>query len=311
MKQLKKLTALSVALSMSASLFVGQAAAAVYETEVTYGVNFRVDGNIYTTATRGVNFRSQPKVSNNKIGFISKGSVVQVLEEANAYWLKVKYNGKVGYADKSYFDYSGGAPKSAKSSGNATMKGGANFRAKPSPKGSKIGFIPKGASVQVLEKANAYWYKVKYNGKTGYVDSSFVNYDAPAPTAKAAEIIKTAKSYLGAFKYKWGAEPWNTNYKYADCSSFVQLVFNKKHGYDLPRTSKNQAKEGKYVKKSDLQPGDLVFFDTNGDGEINHVGIYLGAGEFIHSSPINEVGINNLNKGYWKEKYETARRVIK
>lgn len=129
-------------------------------------------------------------------------------------------------------------------------------------------------------------------------------------SADGKEIVSTAKKYLGKFEYDYGAEPWNTNYKKADCSSFVQFVFNKKHGYNLPRRSKDQAKAGKFVKKSKLRAGDLVFFDTNDDGEINHVGIYIGNDKFIHSSPVNNVGINKLDEGYWKKKYETARRVL-
>lgn len=133
---------------------------------------------------------------------------------------------------------------------------------------------------------------------------------AQADAATRSQIVKTAKSYIGDFKYKFGAEPWNTNYRYADCSSFVQLVFNKRHGYKLPRTSRAQAKVGKYVKKSNLKPGDLVFFDTTGNGKVNHVGIYIGNGDFIHSSPINKVGKSALDKGYWKDRYITARRVL-
>lgn len=128
------------------------------------------------------------------------------------------------------------------------------------------------------------------------------------PTGK--RIVTVAKSYLGDFDYKFGAEPWNTDYEKSDCSSYVQLVFNKKFGFDLPRQSEDQAKEGEKVKKSNLKAGDLVFFDTNDDGDINHVGIYIGDGEFIHSAPTNDVGISNLDKGFWEDHYKTARRVL-
>jgi len=124
------------------------------------------------------------------------------------------------------------------------------------------------------------------------------------------QIVKTAKKYLGDFDYVYGSEPWNTGYKEADCSSYTKLVFDIKHGIDLPRTSKEQSKVGKHVKKSKLKKGDLVFFDTNNDGKINHVGIYIGDGKFIHSSPINDVGINKLDSGWWEDHYVTARRVL-
>ncbi|WP_138494440.1 C40 family peptidase [Paenibacillus pinistramenti] len=126
--------------------------------------------------------------------------------------------------------------------------------------------------------------------------------------ATGTEIVNRADNYLGDFTYKFGAEPWNSGYKYSDCSSYTKLVFMRE-GITLPRTSVAQSKVGSYVSKSNLVKGDLVFFDTNGDGKINHVGIYVGSGRFIHSSPINKVGYSNLTTGYWKTHYVTARRI--
>ena len=196
---------------------------------------------------------------------------------------------------------------------------GVNFRSAPSTSASVYRMLSKGEAIHVIEKVNAYWLKVQTkDGRIGYISASskYTNYIGGSGSGSASQavtgsaIVKTAKSYLGKFTYKYGAEPWNTNYKYSDCSAFVQLVYNRNHGFKLPRTSVSQAKQGKAVAKSNLQPGDLVFFDTNGDGKINHVGIYIGGGDFIHSSPANKVGINTLNSGYWKNKYKTARRVL-
>ena len=196
---------------------------------------------------------------------------------------------------------------------------GVNFRSAPSTSSSVYRLLSKGENIHVIEKVNNYWLKVQTkNGRIGYISSSskYTNYISNGGTGSAAKatigaaIVKTAKSYLGKFTYKYGAEPWNTNYKYSDCSAFVQLVYNRNHGFKLPRTSAAQAKQGKFVSKSNLQPGDLVFFDTDNNGSVNHVGIYIGGGDFIHSSPANKVGINTLNSGYWKTKYKTARRVL-
>lgn len=126
--------------------------------------------------------------------------------------------------------------------------------------------------------------------------------------ATGQEIASRADNYLGDFTYKFGAEPWNTNYRYSDCSSYTKLVFMREGVY-LPRTSREQSKMGSYVSKSKLVKGDLVFFDTNQDGSINHVGIYMGNGRFIHSSTVNKVGYSNLTYGYWEDRYVTARRV--
>ena len=114
-------------------------------------------------------------------------------------------------------------------------------------------------------------------------------------------LIKTAKKYLG-IKYKYGG----TTTRGLDCSAFVQKVF-KKHGKNLPRTSRQQIKIGKTISKKKLKSGDLVFF---GNKKINHVGIFLGNGRFIHaSSGAKKVTISKLNKKYYKQHYMGARRI--
>lgn len=301
---MKRIAILAMSLTLSAGLLAGtgQALAASYDTEVIAGVNMR----------------SQPSTSASVYRMLRKGEDIRVISQVNNYWLKVETkDGRVGYISTSskYTDYNGGAAST--SSSTATANKGVNLRSKPSTSGSKIDFIRKGEKVTVLEEVNRYWIKVNYGGKIGYTSTSYFDGVSSGSTqqnesasASASAIVRTAKSYLGDFKYKWGAEPWNTKYKYSDCSAFVQLVFNKQHGHNLPRTSIKQSKEGRYIAKSNLQAGDLVFFDTDGNGSINHVGIYIGGGDFIHSSPVNEVGINDLNTGYWKDKYKTARRVL-
>jgi cell wall-associated NlpC family hydrolase len=93
-----------------------------------------------------------------------------------------------------------------------------------------------------------------------------------------------------------------------DCSGFTGYVF-KKLGVTLPRTSRDQAAKGKKVARSDLRPGDLVFFNTSGSG-ISHVGIYVGNNNFAHSSSSRGVTISALDEGYYAKRYVTARRVM-
>ncbi|MDQ6422229.1 C40 family peptidase [Paenibacillus sp. LHD-117] len=96
-----------------------------------------------------------------------------------------------------------------------------------------------------------------------------------------------------------------------DCSGFTGYVFEKM-GINLPRRSVDQATVGTKVAKADLQPGDLVFFDTSGkvDGGISHVGIYVGDGNFAHTSTRYGVTIEALNGSYYKSRFVTARRVM-
>ncbi|MBP1989964.1 C40 family peptidase [Paenibacillus eucommiae] len=121
-------------------------------------------------------------------------------------------------------------------------------------------------------------------------------------TTKAAKIIQTGKRFMGV-RYVFGAKSGRTNA--FDCSSFTQYVY-KQHGVSLPRTSKQQSKAGKYVPKSQLKPGDLVFFYS----PIHHVAIYLGNGKILHTYGKPGVTISNMNSGWWKNHYSTARRVL-
>lgn len=94
-----------------------------------------------------------------------------------------------------------------------------------------------------------------------------------------------------------------------DCSGFIQYVFAK-NGINLPRVSADQYNAGKAISKSELKPGDLVFFETYKQGP-SHLGIYLGDNAFIHASSGSEkVIISNLTSTYYTQHYIGARRVI-
>lgn len=119
-------------------------------------------------------------------------------------------------------------------------------------------------------------------------------------------LERIAKSKLGK-RYVWGA----VGPKVFDCSGFTSYVY-KKAGVNLPRTSIIQSKYGKYIKRKDLQTGDLIFFDTSKQrkGYVNHVGIYLGNNKFIHaSSAKKKVVITSLAKPFYSGRYKWARRV--
>jgi cell wall-associated NlpC family hydrolase len=121
--------------------------------------------------------------------------------------------------------------------------------------------------------------------------------------AKSKYIETIAKSMLGK-KYKWGGEG---PYGY-DCSGFTKEVFEKK-GIELPRLSKEQAKVGiKIRKRNQLRKGDLVFFTSKNHKSVNHVGIYLGNGKFIHASRFHHRIIISPFREY-KKYFKWGRRV--
>ncbi len=120
------------------------------------------------------------------------------------------------------------------------------------------------------------------------------------------DIINTGDNYLGT-PYKYGSAFGNTST--FDCSSFTSYVFSR-HGITLPRTSSGQASTGTYVSKANLQKGDLVFYDTDFNGSINHVGIYAGNGKMLNAQSKGVAFADAFSPYYWGARYVTARRVI-
>jgi len=123
---------------------------------------------------------------------------------------------------------------------------------------------------------------------------------------KSTKITSLAKKKLGR-RYVWGATGAKNTF---DCSGFTTYVY-KKNGIKLPRRAIAQSKYGKYVSRKNLKKGDLIFFDTSKRrrGYVNHVGIYLGNGKFIHaSSAKKKVVITSLNKNFYSKRYKGARR---
>nr|WP_106783672.1 C40 family peptidase [Lysinibacillus timonensis] len=125
-----------------------------------------------------------------------------------------------------------------------------------------------------------------------------------AEAATVSGLTNTAYKYIGA-PYQFGG----TSVRYGiDCSAYTQLVFSKL-GINLPRTSGEQYNEGSYVSKSNLQAGDLVFFNTSGRG-ISHVGIYIGNNKFISATTSRGVAIDSIyDPYYWGNRYVGAKRV--
>ena len=125
--------------------------------------------------------------------------------------------------------------------------------------------------------------------------------------SRNTKTIRIAKRYLGR-RYVWGA----VGPRAFDCSGFTQYVMRKSKGVRIPRVSRKQAYYGKYVSRSHLRPGDLVFFDTSRRrrGYVNHVGIYIGNHKFIHaSSARHRVVITSLNRPFYSARFKWGRRV--
>ena len=279
----------------------------------------------YVSASVGLNVRSGAGTSYSKLGKLEYKEKVTVLSTSNG-WSKINYNGKTGYVDSSYLkstlqdstnDNTNNETTGTTKYVNTTS--GLNVRSGAGTSYSKLGKLEYKEKVTVLSTSNG-WSKINYNGKTGYVDSSYLQSTVPGSngnnannnnntvSTKANEVIAYAKTLLGK-PYVWGAQGPNS----FDCSGFTYYVFKNKAGIVLPRTSSAQSKYGTYVSKSNLKAGDLVFFDTNGanDGNVSHVGMYIGNGQMIHASyGQKKIVIANFNDSYYHKAYVNARRVL-
>lgn len=136
-----------------------------------------------------------------------------------------------------------------------------------------------------------------------FVTAPFAGNTEASASVNSNELVATAKDLVG-IKYRSGG----TTKAGFDCSGFVSYVFDGL-GIDLPRSSSGMHGTGTKVEKENLTSGDLVFFNTSGNG-ISHVGIYIGNGKFIHSSTSKGVKVDELNDPYyWANKYVGAKRV--
>lgn len=122
---------------------------------------------------------------------------------------------------------------------------------------------------------------------------------------RTSELVAGAMSFIGV-PYRRGGSSAETGF---DCSGFVRSVYERSVGLLLPRKAEEQASVTQHISKSDLRPGDLVFFNTMRRA-FSHVGIYVGNGQFIHSPrPGSEVRIDSMSMDYWQNRFDGARRV--
>lgn len=126
-------------------------------------------------------------------------------------------------------------------------------------------------------------------------------------TDKASGLVDNALGFLGV-PYRRGGSSASTGF---DCSGFVKAMYEQTAGLILPRKAAQQAAATDRIDKTELQPGDLVFFNTMRRA-FSHVGIYIGDGKFIHSpKPGAQVRVDDLAQSYWQRRFDGARRVSK
>ena len=182
--------------------------------------------------------------------------------------------------------------------------------------GEPIGIAAEGDRFTVVSYYGN-WYGVLYEGELAFIEKHHLYVSAPidVPPARLStsvssdvveDVIARALRYLGT-PYRWGGNGPSS----FDCSGFVIYVL-RPFGVSLPRRSRDMASSGVYVSRGNIQAGDLLFFATAGGRTVSHVGLYIGGGQFIHSSSSRTGGvvISNLHSAYFARTFVTARRVL-
>ena len=304
---------LSASKVLSAAVVTG----ALVCTMVATAFAAELSSGVGTVTASALKLRAEASTTSACLTLLPKGTSVVVEDDSIAGWYKVNHEGVTGYLSSEYVSFS--ISGSAKLGNGKVTGNDVNVRSAASTSASRLGSLNKGDVVAVTGIDNG-WYKISFNGKTGYVRSDYMTITkealssrgteaaaASAASSKGSEIVAYAKQYLGV-KYVYAG----ASSKGFDCSGYTMYVM-KHFGYNLPHTATGQMGYGTSVAKSALQPGDLVFFcdpSRAGGKAASHVGIYIGSNQFIHaSSGGGKVQIDSLSKAYYAKYYVGARRL--
>ena len=185
-----------------------------------------------------------------------------------------------------------------------------HLRAAPGGDAAVLRSIKSGKVARLLDATEDGWYQVTFGTATGYISAEYckpVHYADYAGTA----AVSTVNEELPEFAYTYLGTPYvygGVSYSGIDCSGFTMKVFAQ-FGYSLPHSATAQYYLSSHISDAERESGDLVFF-TGADGGIEHVGIYLGGGRFIHASSSRGVIISSLSESYYARNYLFAGRIL-
>ena len=249
------------------------------------------------TTGSSLRLREEPSTSASIVTTLNKGVAVAILDNSTDGWYKISYNGNTGYVSSDYMIVDRDNLFTTYGRANTDS---VNVRSSASTEDEVLASIDNGTIVTINGFENG-WYKVtcKY-GTEGYIRSDLLDMTSSATSSSA--ISETAMKHLGT-RYVWGGASAGG----FDCSGFTMYVY-KQFGYSLPHTATGQWQSGigtKVYSISELQPGDLVFFNDpsrNAGKACSHAGIYIGNGQHIHASSAKSgVVISSLTSGYYNK----------
>ena len=269
----------------------------------------------YITAEK-VNFRTDSSVESDIIEELEIGKDLQVLEVQDE-WIKVKSGDKEGFVNANYLSEEAPIIEEEEEVLEETTEDDLLEENNSNEDKSNESTQPQRPSTQsnTSSRPNNHVQTNEDNRKeepsneqeeSEDTSLSEDTQDVPVSSSTAVQsVLNLAYSKQGS-PYVWGAEGPNS----FDCSGFTSYVFKNAVGINLPRTSSAQSNYGTTVSRSNLQPGDLVFFNTSGSG-VSHVGIYIGNGNMIHSpSSGKSVSIASINSSYYSARFVNAKRVL-
>lgn len=261
-----------------------------------------------------VNLRKKASTSSTVLAKLKLNNEVIVLEKINSSWTKVEYDGITGYVST---DLLSSKKVEEKEESTSTSRDGQTVsreeeieeNTKKEETTNKEQEKETTTNKEDKKEETSKDTEIKQEETTKKEESeSSKNEITTTSKTKGEEIVEYAKKYLG-YDYVLGGATPKTGF---DCSGLTYYVY-KQFGYTLSRTSTAQAKNGKEVSKSDLQPGDLLIFKNQALTKIGHVGIYIGNNKMIHASePGVGVVITDLDaRGYnYNKRFVTARRIV-
>ncbi len=250
------------------------------------------------TTGSSLRLRAEASTSSDIVTTLDKSVAVAILDDSIEGWYKIAYEGNTGYVSADYLLVD---QDNVFETYGRVNSDGVNVRSGASTESEVLATVDADTIVTVNGLVDG-WYDVtcKY-GTEGYIRSDFLDLTESSSSSSGSAIVDTAKSYLGVRYVYGGASPSGF-----DCSGFTMYVYQQ-CGYSLPHSATSQWQSGLGTKVwsiGALQPGDLVFFNDpsrNAGKACSHAGIYIGDGQFIHSSSSSSGGVivSSLTSGYY------------
>lgn len=240
-----------------------------------------------------LNIRSEPREDGDIIGKMTSKSAGEILETSeDGKWYKIKSGPVTGYVSADYI-LTGQAAKDEALQVAELMAivstDRLNAREQPTQDSKIWTQISNNERYPVTEQLDG-WVGIELDTSTAYVSTDYVDVRYALPEAVKFspldgnqslrnKMVNYGLQFVGN-RYVWGGNNPHTG---ADCSGFVKYVYSHVAGITLPRTSREQARQGTPIKSSQMRPGDLIFY-ANGGGTVNHVAMYIGNGQIVHAA---------------------------